>query len=219
MRKARLLVLIACVLLWPTAAHANFWGWLEQMSGPGPFSPSGPEISVAFLCNRGPDGFGNCWSVKEQHPILGRFVLRFGRFTSDDKDSRFSDLPSTDPDNLGSVRVSPVAVLYLVRRGPFDFGGGGGFWRVGTGSGARFPAFYRFTVPVSAAISPFALRPKWRTAEWTRSFRFEVGGDYVPSGFKGSDFNNTRTTFNEPHEFLTRAAFVIDGLALLSYPR
>ena len=39
MTRTRLLLMLIAVLLWPTQAHAarGFWGWLEELSGPGPF--------------------------------------------------------------------------------------------------------------------------------------------------------------------------------------
>jgi hypothetical protein len=225
MRKARLLLLIACVLLWPSSAHASFWGWLEQMSGPGPFG--GGDLAFTFLCNRGEDGFGSCWpgltsgtkdhAATKRHPITGTVVLKFGWYGSSEEDPRFRDLPATDADNFGSVRVSPVSVLYLFRHGAFDFGAGAGFWRISASSGAEFPAFFKFALtPANVALSPLALRPKWKDAEWTHFLRLEVDTAFIPAGFKGSEFNNTRTTFKVDHEFLTRASIVIDGGQLLS---
>ena len=39
MRVARVLAVLTMVTFWSTPAHAarSWWGWLEELSGPGPF--------------------------------------------------------------------------------------------------------------------------------------------------------------------------------------
>lgn len=216
MRKAQLFVLVALVVLWPSSAYAerSFWGWLEELSGPGPFR--GTDIPITLLCDYG-KGLGNCWRVHKEETVKRTLSFKIGRFTSDDKDPRFKDLPATDTDNRGTVTVVPVTVLYLFRQGPLDLGPGAGLWRV---SGDGFPAFYKLALtPISASFSPFALikneARKGDTVRWAHVLRFELDTTFVPQGFKGSDFKNTRTKFDSGPEFLTRGVIVIDVGAII----
>ena len=52
MTRTRLpLLIMIVVLMWPTPAHAarGFWGWLEELSGPGPFKGWGYIQPVACV--------------------------------------------------------------------------------------------------------------------------------------------------------------------------
>lgn len=206
MRKARLILFVVAVGLWPATAHAGWWAWLEELSGPGPFK--GEVFSFTIACARQdafkacPAGDNNTWKT---------IVVRFARFTSDDG-PRFKDLPANDADNRGKVTIVPVTGLYLFRlHKSLDAGPGVGFMRV---SGNGFSPFYRLVLtPVSVSFTPFELLDKG-DSHWKRVLRLELDTSFVPQGFKGSDFDNTRTTFDSGPEFLTRGALVIDLGAL-----
>jgi hypothetical protein len=218
MRNVRLLMIVAVFALYPADAHAarGFWGWLEELSGPGPFKGDLPVLSVPIGCVRD-DGHNlpNCWSRSDKH-IRRVIAVRFGSFTSESDRPRFDDLPAGDPDNSGEVHVRALSALYLFRVHPaVDVGAGIGFMRV---SGDGFDAFSRLTLtPASVSVSPFALRPSWAYNRYAHILRIEVDTSFVPQGFKGSDFGNTRTRFDSGPEFLTRVATVID-LSVLIWP-
>jgi hypothetical protein len=218
MREAQLFILVALVALWPSPAFAakGFWGWLEEMSGPGPFTGAG--ISAPVACVRDDGGrMRDCYSRIDPH-IRETIVVSVAWMTSGEG-PRFKDLDPTDPDNRGKVRVVPITGAYMLRPvRAVDVGAGAGVLH-GSGDGPTDDTDFTFNklllVPVSAALSPFALRPAWQRKRWAYVLRLEVDTWFVPQGFKGSDFKNTRTTFDSGAEFLTRTAVVVDVGALL----
>ena len=217
MRNARLLIIVALFALWPSDAHAGrgFWGWLEELSGPGPFKGNAPVLSVPITCVRDDHlKLMNCYSRSDKH-IRQILAVKYGSFASDDDQPRFKDLPATDADNLGEVHVQALSALYLFRVHPaVDVGPGAGFLRL---SGSGFGAFYKLTLtPVNVSVSPFALKPSWHYNKYAHILRIEVDTSFVPQGFKGRDFGNDRTRFDSGPEFLTRIATVIDLSALIS---
>jgi hypothetical protein len=209
MTKARLMLFTAFLAFWPTQAQAanGWWAWLEELSGPGPFK--GEVYSFTLGCD-GPEGWMPCaaGNSKTKHTI----VLRLGHFVSDPDTPRFKDLPVTDADNQGKVGVMPVTGLYLFRlHRSLDVGPGAGFMRV---SGDGFSSFYRFVLtPLSVSFTPLDLCGS--ESNWKRVLRLELDTSYVPQGFKGKDFGNTRTSFDSGPDFLTRGAVVIDIGALI----
>jgi hypothetical protein len=212
MRTRLSLLVMSVVLLWPGHAHAaSFWGWLEELSGPGPFRGWGHTQPVACL-DREDNRLEWCWQTKEEKDaskIPQTLKVSIGVFNSDDG-PRFNDLPETDVDNRGRVRLVFVTGLYVFRLGPLDIGPGAGFMRL---SGAGFDPFYKLVLtPINASFAPFAFKSKSGRA---RFLRLELDQSFVPQGFTGSDFNNSRTTFDSGPEFITRAAIVVDLGALI----
>lgn len=208
MTRTRLsLLVMTAILLWPSPAHAarSFWGWLEELSGPGPFKGGG--YSQAVACLNAEKRLDWCWRPKEPKDgseIPQTLMVSIGVFNSDDG-PRFNDLPETDADNRGKVRLWSVTALYLFRLGALDIGPGAGFMRL---SGAGFDPFYKLVLtPLNASFAPFAVTSKSRRA---RFLRLELDQSFVPQGFTGTDFNNPRTRFDSGPEFITRAAIVVD---------
>jgi len=202
MRRARLFVLAFVLILSPTAAQAaSWWEWLEELSGPGPFT--GVVGSVPVVCQRGAT-WTHCWD-KTKGDINTSVVVRFGWFDSGDH-PRFKDLPATDAENTGKVRVVPISGLFLFRpHRAVDIGPGAG---VMVFYGPGFDTFPRFVLtPVSASLRPLLI---WTDAKWARVLRLELDTSYVTKGFTGRDFGNTRTAFRSGREFLTRTGIVID---------
>jgi hypothetical protein len=204
MRWGRIVVLLTAATLWPGAAFAasGWLAWLEELSGPGPFS--GFVVSAPVLCTR--DGeVVSCWSpISPPKRVVNVSVGWLGS----GHNLRFKDLPDT-PDNRRGVDVLQVSGAYLFRLHPaFDAGLGAGFMRF---SGDGFEAQWRFTlVPITGSVRPFALVDKWKHARWASILRAEMETSFVTSGFKASQFGSSTSTFSSGPEFLTRAALVID---------
>jgi hypothetical protein len=208
MTTTRLVLIMIAVLLCPAQAHAarGFWGWLEELSGPGPFRGGGYAQPVACADSEGRLRW--CWQPKgEDNASL---IVSAGVFNSGDG-PRFSDLPATDADNQGQVRLVSVSGLYLFRlHRSLDVGPGVGFFRL---SGNGFDPFYKLVLtPINVSFAPLAVRSSSRYA---RILRLELDQSFVPQGFDGADFGNRRTTFDSGPEFVTRATLVIDFGALL----
>lgn len=213
MQKARLMVFVVAVALWPATAHASFWSWLEELSGPGPFR--GYMFSFTVACVQD-DRLKACPAGDAD--TRQTIVVRFGRFHSKEDRPRFRDLPASDGDNQGEVHVMPVSGLWLFRlHRSLEAGPGIGFMRV---SGDGFDAFSKVSLtPLSATFTPFALSEELAKSRWAYVVRVELDTSYFPQGFKGLDFNNNRTTFDSGPEFLTRAGFVLDVGALVGATR
>lgn len=111
--RRRSLLMMTAVLLWPSDAHAarGFWGWLEELSGPGPFRGETISLTVACVLDE-TNGVQRCPTKPSK--IRRTVVVRIGVFDSDDG-PRFNDLPATDIENQGRVRLWSVTGLYLFR--------------------------------------------------------------------------------------------------------
>jgi hypothetical protein len=207
MSKSRLFVLVGLLALWPATARAEgWWGWLEELSGPGPFHGGGSFIRL-FCVTTKPLGVDTCFSDGDAR-ILKVIELRGGFLTSGER-QRFADA-TADPNNTHPVHVVRFDLVDMVRvHKMLDVGGGVGFLRF---SGDGFDPFYRFTVaPLSVSFTPFAFKDQ----RWSRVLRFRFDETYVTKGFNGvSDFN-TRTSFSTGGEFLAAGAIVVDLASLV----
>jgi hypothetical protein len=221
MTRARLLLVFIAVLLWPTHAHAarGFWGWLEELSGPGPFKGGG--VSLPVLCvdsktnevawcgkKKLADSTDKDMADQKQDNVAGlpaTVMLNLGVFNSDADRPRFSDLDAAAANNQGRVRLWSVTGLYVVRMGALDIGAGGGVWLL---SGDGFDLIKKLALtPISATFSPVALkRPRSRFAR----LRLEFETTYIPQGFNGTDFGNSETRFNSGLELVNRIGIVVD---------
>ena len=205
------LMVLTAVLLTPTQAHAarGFWGWLEELSGPGPFW--GVEGTQAVACVGDKDRPVK-WCLdpdkKDGSRIPQTIMVGFGLFES--RGARFSDLPADDPGNQGSVRLMSLTGLYMFSlHRSLEVGPGAGVVRLSSRSGHEFPTFYRpVLIPIAASVSPLTL--VWPESKYARVLRLEFDYAFFPKGFEGEDFNNTQTTFDSGAEFNKRYGIVVD---------
>lgn len=205
MRTARLLLFVGLATCWPSAAHASWLSWLEELSGPGPFR--GYMVSFTIACIRN-DGVKAC--PVGDNESRQTVVVRLGRLNSEGK-PRFKDLRDTPFDDRRDVHAVPVSVLWMFRvHRSLEIGPGAGFMHV---SGDGFDGFSKLSLtPLSASFTPLALRStKW----WAYILRVEFDSSFFPQGFDAKDFQNGRTTFDSGPEFLTRTGVVIDLGALI----
>jgi hypothetical protein len=203
MKWGRLVVLLGVMTLWPSAAYASFWAWLEELSGPGPFH--GWVVATPVLCTS--DGeLVSCRARSDSHRPKRLLVLSVGKLGSGDN-PRFNDEPKT-PDRR-EVKVLQTSVTYMYRLHPtVDVGFGAGTLRF---SGDAFDPLWRFTlVPTSVSVRPLALVKEWKYKWWAYVVRGEVETSFVTKGYNALDFGNSTSTFSSGPEFLTRAAIVLD---------
>jgi hypothetical protein len=204
-----LLLMMSVVLLWPSGAHAaSFWGWLEELSGPGPFK--GWLFSTPLACQQD-DEWTYCGPGKlrrDSKETRRRVELKFAVLESDEH-QRFQDLPRDVEGNAGHVYAVPITVVYAFQlHRTIDAGPGVGFMRF---SGKGFKPLYRLALtPVSASIRPLLARRRWTENRWARVVRFEIDTAFVATGFDGADFGNSQTSFRSGPEFLTKLGFVLD---------
>jgi len=207
-RNGRLLGFAVVAVLWAVPAQASIFSWLEELSGPGPFH--GDILSATVLCNEG--GIWKLCAVPNRDAVRQTIAFKIGRYESKEG-PRFKDLPLSATDNAAQVIAVPLSVFWQFRlHRSLDVGPGVGFLRL---AGRGFDAVYKLSLtPVSASFTPFALNPEWAKSEWAHIVRVELDTSYFPQGFKGTDFNNSQTTFDSGPEFLTRTGIVFDVTAI-----
>jgi hypothetical protein len=207
----RVVVLLALLTLWPSAAFAakGWWGWLEELSGPGPFRGYG--IAMPVVCTRDGDVV-SCWS--RQNPPKRLVVADVGRLGSG-SNLRFKDLPDT-PENRREVRALLMSGMYMFRLHPaVDVGFGAGTARF---SGDDLMSVWRFTLPVGATVRPLAFVPQWEKKRWASLLQGQFEEILIAPGIKGSDFGST-STFSTGPEWRPRLTVGIDvGAYLFSRP-
>jgi hypothetical protein len=221
MKWGRLVVLLGVITLWPNAAYAGFWAWLEELSGPGPFD--GLVLSGPVLCER--DGkLVKCWpkipgGISEAEAATYRpkrmVVLSVGFLDSGDR-VRFKDEEQT-PDRR-EVNVVQVSGLYMFRlHRALDAGMGAGFMRF---SGEGFDPLTRFTlVPASLSFRPLSVSDKLKDRWFSYFVRLELETSFVTEGFTAAQFGNSTSKFSVGRELLTRAALVFDFGSIVWNPK
>jgi len=215
MRKVRCVSSCLSVLLLLASAEeaqaAN--GWLEKLSGPGPFYGwEFPDVPVWCSRNPAPE-LGGFLCLRDRDPLkdnedreTGFFIvsLSYSRFHSTENELEY-DMEITD--DAKEVRISTVTLSLNNRPWKFlDIGVGVG---INSFSGSLFPQFYRvsFDLPrvTLRPIAPFVDQDyKW--------FNFLYIADLVhinyrntlfPGRFTARDFGAMEGTFDEKGEWLT----------------
>jgi hypothetical protein len=199
MRRQLCLFVVAAVL-WPGVAHASFWGYLQELSGPGGFW--GPDVTVRLACVTNAGIGVTC--LQDRSPDQYRHILNLRaalQWSADEE--RFGDVTG----DRGRVWVFRLEPTYQYRFHPaLDAGAGVGVARF---SGARFDPIYRLSMtPVSLMFTPGAMGGS--TSRAARLLRIRFDELYLPKGFSGADFGNTATTFHTDHEWLTSVTVMLD---------
>jgi hypothetical protein len=239
MKKTRLLLLIGLLALTPSRADAvGWWGWLEELSGPGPFKGTPPlDLSVTLFCSKVRENEGLRWCLRpgdlRKNPfedlwtppppvstesnlsekITQGIDLRYFRLTSDGDKSLF---PADSPDDKRAVIVNIVEVLYFLR--PYralDVGLGAGWINFsGDGLTAGPRSFQEFSTsritltPVHLALTPAAF---WRNPPpGLKMFRLEFEEKYITKGFNGADFGDSVTAFEVGGELRSTWRIAVD---------
>jgi len=195
------------VLLGSTdAAEAAGKGWLEKLSGPGPFS--GREWpTVPLWCFRSDDASHGAPYFCQNYQTLERGVIVSFTFSENYKSQR-NPLPY-DPENTANKTVhlsSYVVSLDLRLHAGLDVGMGLG---VSHFSGDAFQSFDRFSFdPLRVVFRPVALLfPKGYVGSGKVKFsvrdlvQVKLRAALFPQGFDANDFGATGD-FDEPDELL-----------------
>jgi hypothetical protein len=191
-------LVVTMVLAWPVLAQASPWGWLDKLSGPGPFDANGRLFLPVPLTK-----------TRTKHTLLTvgdgiddrqlYVVFETTRFTG-----------QTNPDFVGAVNITTLqGVLFVHPAGylegshaetsplnALDLGAGFGLYRF-SGAGVKSDglpdgAFWRGAIPLRIRLTPselFAGRlkgSKWRSG--LAVFSYMVGWDVLPGTFNGSNF-------------------------------
>ena len=201
MRK-RLWAFLICLALWPGVAHAAWWGFLQELSGPGPFWGLGDSVRVLCVRDTSPGSeITTCLRGTDPDTIRQVVNVQYGVQWSGGE--RFGDVAG-DADRVFAFRLEPT---YHFRVHPaLDIGPGVGLLRL---SGSGFAPLYRLSVtPISLAFTPGRLDGGTSTRSGLVRIRFDEL--YLPVGFSGADFGNAVTTYATSHEWLSSVTVDID---------
>jgi hypothetical protein len=202
------LVAVACLgLARDAAAQRGSKGWLERLSGPGPFG--GWELGTPPLVCFGADGSDPSWFLV-RNDSTRRFCLdaEFGWFDTDDEDPR---LPQ-----YGEVKAKSFDVnfMYGFHRS-VSLGASLGFIHFG---GDRFESFSRFTVaPVRLAFKPLELGASRAPCDdrWRSLLRLDFKQYLIAGRLEGSDFGNPAAPLNENWDSVSYWSIGVDASAYL----
>ena len=225
----RSLLVCLVVLTMPRDAFA-LWGWIEQMSGPGPFTwaiqvpfdrlacvvktADGQTTVVHTLVmprgegqadgKRDNDAYLAC--VRDDPDAIKLFVSTELGVAASSRNELFANAN----DDVHQVRWITARALAFYRATRFlDLGAGIGVNRF---SGRDFNRMYRVSIPLQARIVPAGFakgaNPKWR------AFYLEVQTDFFPSTFTSADFG-APGNWRSSNEFVGSYFLGVDVLRLV----
>lgn len=201
-----LFVLLSCS---PATARITDWiGWLEQLSGPGPFldddswKPAGFTLTACRTddVHKGPDS-----NVRLQKFVLGTpprqaqkgclygdyqlFVAPAEEFKVDGTDTQFvtgRGFPRI------TARMFEVGLSYAIAP-MVDVGAGGGVIWFGAQDAQKNP--YKLTLtPIRIAFKPAMVIPQARRFKWAGGLKLVLKETYIRGGLSGADFGATGPT-------------------------
>jgi hypothetical protein len=225
-RVTALLGLLACGAATPAEA-STWWGWLDKLSGPGPFRPEFPLLAVD--CPFGNEGNVHLCQPKPDKPFDVKLYItvEFAKWKAPgDPNGAFKKdvnlfatqgivyLPLanlTKDSNTSRLHVADVGLGL----GVFWFSGEG----VKDGSGNEGGLRTRLTIPVRLKITPSELlapelnsRARWRMA--LSGIYVRTGFDGVPGAFSDNDFFGP-AGYRSESSFLGTYGLEIDALRII----
>jgi len=196
----RALAAAVVLLLAPVSAHASSpWGWLDKLSGPGPFDANGRLFLPMPITTTRPRAgnprsiFGVGDSLDDRRLYV---VLETTRFTGE-----------TNPNFVGAVNITTLQGIVFLHPagfkndtksplGALDLGAGLGAYHFSgagvIGDGRPDGAFWRTAIPVRIRLTPSELfarqikSTKWRNG--LAVFSYMIGWDVLPGTFDSTDF-------------------------------
>jgi hypothetical protein len=210
----RTLLLLLAIVLGAPADRAEAWGWLEKLSGPGPFVARPlPRINAPIFC------FERDWtphlltcegSGTDADEVAGHFNVEISRWVSLEN----ALFGGRADDEEFEVRILQVAPNFMLRVHPVvDVGVGIGFERF---SGPAFETFRRAALqPLRVSISPVRA---FADNRWSRVLRIDAGVTRIFGEFTADDFcspgrcnpNLVDRGFRAEGEYLFHYGVVID---------
>jgi len=202
--KVSLLLGALLVVIMPAPAHAWF-GWLDNLSGPGPFM--GDEIEIRLFCFGGEHGAAGESSQFVPAPVqTGCLNRRVKHNSSIDliTGAYFaianSNIPYADPKVNRRTALINYGLLYSValfdRRVDLKSGLEANYFY-----GPAFDNFTRLAVVAFFDWKPFARETESKQA-WRDIVTLRLGALYFPEGFDSTDFGAIPGGFHTTHELI-----------------
>jgi hypothetical protein len=219
---------------WIAPAEAA-WGWLERLSGPGPFD--GPQYAFRVACYGFPDNdqgqgalgsreqatrdegepprlypFWRCWQA-DPHQMRVDLGVDVASLTTDENPLTYSDLDGARKPGVRAFLLVPYASVSLGIA--FEAGVGAGFLRLTDHESDIDFSSTKFVVqPLRLTIKPLA--------PFSRSRRFEAlqiafNGTLIAGTLEDTDFGAVPGTFRERMEMLWQTELRLD-IGLLASP-
>lgn len=217
-----ILYMLACsVLLHPGTAYAQGGGrgWLERLSGPGPFEGGSYELRVVCFFEDSKDELSDlkwlwqttfvegepqprsCW--RDTNSKLKAYVLVGTDWFTSQENHLLP--PGTDAD-FSEVRLRTLRPAFMLRlHSTLDAGVGFGLnWF----SGDAFDSFFRASFqPIRVVWTPLAA---FGNKPWTRVLRVPVDATVFGGTFTNEDFGARGSDFSERGEWLWSTGVIID---------
>lgn len=187
---------VALLLVSAAPARAIGIGWLEKLSGPGPFAGIS-WVTVPLWCRDGESARVWCLADKARQRGTLSVNLSFTTSRSQENELQYERSDAADPPNV-DIHSLDLSVDYEVFRG-VDLGVALGANRF---SGDRFESFTRFSIGPEIEVRPLAFgRHAWPdSAQVSQVGPFRVRPDdllhvrarwrYYPAGFDAADFGS-----------------------------
>ena len=196
----------ALVSLPTSAAAADFWGWLESFSGPGPWHQLW-SLQVP-IC---PDPEGKHKAILSQAPKADPV-----------KPCLFVDwrvFDTKDPDPLVGAKARAQIYesgVFLPVHPAVSVGAGAGVIRFNS---LGVTTYKMGITPYRIAIRPLRLIPQWTEIDqkWPSLLAFYVRGTFVAGRLTGEDFGIAREKVDENWEFVRSVGFIVDVGELISF--
>jgi len=200
-RGLQVITLVFVILVvFSRSAEADLWDWLDQLSGPGPFSTRG-NAAFTVHCNR--SGPGSGWlqlldSAGSRGPCV---FVDIRRFTSRE-DDKFFRVNVTIAEVGPSYRIAP----------PFEIGFGAGIFHIAS----RGESGNQFTLSFPRLVfMPLFLKESWQKHSDLSFFQAYFRQTRIIGELNEEDFRlKPGQTFSVRHDGVASAGFIIDFVAL-----
>jgi hypothetical protein len=217
-------------VIWsPAPAHAQFWHWIDELSGPGPFQGPGFEWKLVCFGDQPDaptrDGRGSALAILGPgcltRPVAPRarrgFVsLAFGLLNADENPLRYAN-PEQDRD-VDLTYLEPT--IWWSPAIWVDTGVGAGIMWF---SGPAFPSFRRvYFEPIRVNLKVLTLFGRMRSEtppEWLDAFSLRAAAVVIPRGFRAEDFGAIAGSFQTSREVLPSYAVAVDFEPIVRYLR
>jgi hypothetical protein len=223
-------VLVLGTLLWSVQpAYADFWDWLQEFSGPGPFHERAPNLIIDFC----------------QQPFFSGKLLKDYQLTDKDRLQALetSDTPvicwfadlrffaNNEGDNFGLNNNFPAKSVHvdfyetgasvpLNRAVSLGFGAGLMHISTPTHSGNKAvlaaPRVVIKPLLLYGTNEFWAKKPAWVYAA-AGAVKFYVKGNVVLGRLTDADFGGSTSSLNQQYERLASVGFTFDAGPLLAY--
>jgi hypothetical protein len=204
------------------AEAGSWWGWLDKLSGPGPFDPKG---AASATCAFGHESSG--YLCFPNNPLDVRYytTLELARWSAPAN----QDFPKpVDLFTAQGIFYIPVANLKRNRKpsplNAVDVGAGVGYYRfsgagVRKSSGADGGVRSRLSIPIRLRFVPGELfaglykEPRSNARIFWSAFSYQFGFDGIPGSFDSTDFESP-PNYSVESSFLGTYVLQIDGVRI-----